>query len=243
MSVKNFKSQVGSGEKRKGWELIRGTKTTLSDNTIISDSRAAQNRCGEFSIYRCIVTHTLSKQLQKHLLCRQIIRVSIMHLSVSLSYQLSAESGSEWYLQLPYVRKTEKGRQCKTVQIHPLENNHIVLQVSRLWFEKVNKEYTETELSACSLKKKIYIYIIIGLKQLDELFSGFIQISQNQSLIYPPSSLSLNWHDQCNGQTVSSCLSGQILAGISYNEDETLWRKSKVWPAETITIVIKHFCR
>lgn len=103
MSVTNLKSQLGSSGKKKiksQWgvlasELIRGTKTTLSDNTIISDSRAAQNRRGEFSIYRCIITHTLSKQLQKRLLCGQIIHMSIMRLSVSLSYHLSAESGRE----------------------------------------------------------------------------------------------------------------------------------------------------
>lgn len=109
-------------------EVIRETKTTLSDNTIISDSRAAQKRCGEFSIYRCIITRTLSKQLQKRLLYRQIIRVSIMHFSGSLSYHLSAESESDWILKLQFERKTEK----ETVQISPLENNHIVLQVSRL---------------------------------------------------------------------------------------------------------------
>ncbi len=146
------------------WDPVKKErgKTTLSDNTIISDSRAAQNRCGEFSIYRCIVTHTLSKQLQKHLLCRQIIHVSIMHLSVSLSYHLSAESGSEWYLKLQFVRKTEKGRQCKTVQIHPLENNHIVLQVSRLFFLKKWTKSTLKPNWVHALKKKyIYIYIYI----------------------------------------------------------------------------------
>lgn len=129
MSETNFKSQSGFIEKKK--VLIRETKPTLSNSTVISDSWAVQNCCGEFSIYRCIITHTLSEQLLSY---RQTTRMSIMHLSDSLSYHLNAASESELNLKLQYEMKTEKGKAMRYCSnFSPREQSYCIANYLTKW--------------------------------------------------------------------------------------------------------------